>query len=80
MFIIYLTVLDLSCGVQAYLPHSMWDLTSLTRDTTRVLCIGRWILNCWTTGVVPQMLRFYTHKSSVACLSGFCTRMSFYLK
>ena len=27
----------------------MWDLTSLTREPTRVPCIGRWILNNWTT-------------------------------
>ena len=31
----------------------MWDLSSLTRDQTRVLCIGMWILNYWTTGEVP---------------------------
>ena len=31
----------------------MWDLSSLTRDWTRVPCIGRWILNHWTTREVP---------------------------
>ena len=33
-----------NCCMQAKLLHSMWDLSSLTRDQTRVLCIGRWIL------------------------------------
>ena len=37
-----------SCGMQT-LSYSMWDVSSLTRDTTRVPCIGRWILNHWTT-------------------------------
>ena len=34
-----------SCG--------MWDLSSPTRDRTRVPCIGRRILNHWTTREVP---------------------------
>ena len=42
-----------NCCMQAKLLHSMWDLSSLTRDQTRVLCIGRWILNHWTTREVP---------------------------
>ena len=37
-----------AAGAQAYLPHHMWDLSSLTRDWTQVLCIGRQILNHWT--------------------------------
>ena len=28
----------------------MWDLSSPTRDRPRILCIARWILNCWTLG------------------------------
>ena len=32
----------------------MWDLSSLTRDQTRILCIASWILNRWTTRGVPQ--------------------------
>ena len=32
----------------------MWDLSSLTRDQTRVLCIGVWSLNHWTTREVPR--------------------------
>ena len=52
--IIYLAVLGLSydvwgllssCGAWPYLPYGMWDLSSLTRDGTRVPCIGRQILN-----------------------------------
>ena len=31
----------------------MWDLSSLTRDQTHVLYIGRQILNHWTTREVP---------------------------
>ena len=33
--------------------HSMWDLSSPTRDGTCVLCIARQILNHWTTKEVP---------------------------
>ena len=29
--------------------QGMWDLSSSTRDQTHVPCIGRRILNCWTT-------------------------------
>ena len=32
--------------------HGMWDL-SWTRDGTCVPCVGRWILNHWTTRDVP---------------------------
>ena len=38
-----------SCGAQAQLPYSRWDLSSLIRDQTCVSCIERWILNHWTT-------------------------------
>ena len=38
------------------LPHSMWDLSSLTRDWTHVPCIGRWVPNHWTTREVPTHL------------------------
>ena len=33
----------------------MWDLSSLTREKTRVLCIARWILNHWTTREVTNL-------------------------
>ena len=36
-----------SCGAWAQLPHIMWDLPD--QDRTHVSCIGRWILNHWTT-------------------------------
>ena len=36
----------------------MWDLSSLTRDWTHVPCIGRWILNHWTTREVPIIGHF----------------------
>ena len=32
----------------------MWDLSSLTRDQTRIPCIGRRSLNLWTAGEVPD--------------------------
>ena len=31
----------------------MWNLSSLTRDQTQDPCIGRWILNHWTTREIP---------------------------
>ena len=44
-----------SCGARALLPLSMWNPSSLTRDQTWVSCIGRQILNHWTTKEVPQL-------------------------
>ena len=41
------------CGSWAGLPCGMWDLSSLTRDQTLVPCIGKRILNHWTTREVP---------------------------
>ena len=32
----------------------MWDLSSLTRARTHIPCIGRWILNHWTTREVQK--------------------------
>ena len=43
-----------SCGTWAQLPRGMWDLSSPTRDGTRIPCIGRWILYHWTTREVPR--------------------------
>ena len=42
-----------SCGGRAQLPRGTWDLSSLTKGRTCILCIGRWILNNWTTREVP---------------------------
>ena len=33
----------------------MWGLSSLARDQTYVFCIGRQILNHWTTREVPNV-------------------------
>ena len=44
-----------SCSMWAQLL-GMWNLTSLTRDQTQVTCIGRQILNHWTTREVPPLL------------------------
>ena len=38
-----------SCGPWAQLSCSTWDLSSSTKDQTCVPCIGKWILNHWTT-------------------------------
>ena len=42
-----------SCGTRVQMPCGMWYLTSPTRDWTCVPCIGRRILNHWTTREVP---------------------------
>ena len=48
-----------SChGAQASLPYGMWDLSSPTRDQTPVCCIGRQILNHWTTREVLSSSNF----------------------
>ena len=45
-----------SCRTWAEMPHGMWDISSPTRDQTHVPCIGRWMLNYWTTREVPDCL------------------------
>ena len=42
-----------SCGARASLPRGLWDLSSPTRDRTRVPCIGRRILYHCTAREVP---------------------------
>ena len=42
-----------SCGMWAYLPRGMWNLSSPTRDQAYIPCITRQILNHWTTREVP---------------------------
>ena len=37
-------------------PRGMWDLNSPTRDLAHVHCIGRQILNHWTTREVPKLI------------------------
>ena len=39
--------------------HGTWDLSSLTRDRTHVPCIGRRILNHWTTREFLHILFHY---------------------
>ena len=67
MFFFFLAVLGLCGGVWAFLVaahgfcsvqawqllRSMWGLSFPTRDRTHVSCIGRLILNHWTTKKVP---------------------------
>ena len=38
----------------AQFPSGLWDLSSPNRDQTHIPCIGRQILNHWTTREVPQ--------------------------
>ena len=45
-----------SYSTQAELLCGMWDLSSLTRGRTHVLCIARQILNHWTDREVPESL------------------------
>ena len=49
------------CCIFVYLPLSMWNLSSQTRDQTSVPCIGRQILNHWTTRGVPQLLSCFNY-------------------
>jgi len=46
-----------SCGTGPWLLHSMWN-PPCTRDRTRVPCVGRQILNHWTTREAPVYLFF----------------------
>ena len=43
----------------------MWDLSSLTRGRTCVLCIGRWIRNHWTTWEVLSTFLSALHNTAV---------------
>ena len=43
-------------------PRGMRDLSSLTRGWTHIPCIGRWILNHWTTREVPAVTLFLKTK------------------
>ena len=45
-----------SCSTWAELVHSMWDLSSPTRDQTCVPCIAKQIFNHWTTREVSKWL------------------------
>ena len=49
--------------------------SSQTRDQTQVPCVGRWILNHWTTREVPRMgvLKDQTLKKYVAAIAAVWT-------
>ena len=49
------------------LQHSMLDLTSPTRNQTLVPCIGRQILNYWTTREVPHAYSIFQHIYASTC-------------
>lgn len=42
--------------LQAYLTRSVRALSSTPREGTRVPCIGRRVLTCWTTGQVLSLV------------------------
>ena len=48
----------------------MWDLSSLTRDRTRVPCIGRQIVYHWTTREVPTIYVFAPAAHHKCCAGG----------
>ena len=58
-------------GLILWLPHGVWNLSSQTRDRTRVPSIGMWVLNHWTTREVLnsvfnfKILTFYGHRKTV---------------
>ena len=45
--------------------QGMWDLSSLTWDRAHITCIGRWILNNWTTREVLVLLVLELHISGI---------------
>ena len=54
VFIGFVTTLLLGVFVAFFFFFfGVWNLSSLTRDQTHTLCIGRWSLNPWTTREVP---------------------------
>ena len=59
---IYLATLGLSHNAQANLPHTMWDLSSLTRIETHIPSIGRGILSHWIIREVPLPYFFFLIK------------------
>ena len=56
-----------SCSKQAQLPWGMWDLSSLTRGGTCILCIARWIYNHWTTREVPDLIFLKRENTQIGC-------------
>ena len=66
----------LTCDTRASLRHSMWDLSSPTRDWTCVPCIGRQILNHGTTREVLWILTFEKIESQLFSTSLLSTHLS----
>ena len=52
----------------------MWDLSSPTRDPTRISCIGRRILYRWTPREVPMNFLKKRNYSSIIKFWNFCCR------
>ena len=50
-------------GTQVWLSIGVWDLSSLTKGQTHIPCIGRQVLNHWTTREVPHFyfILFHPH-------------------
>ena len=57
------------CRVRSYLLSGTWDLSSLTRDQTCSLCVGRLVLHRWTTREVPHFIYPNTKDISNASMS-----------
>ena len=53
-WISHCSVLLSSYVAWSQLPHVIQDLSSLTGDQTPITCIGKWILNHWTTREAPK--------------------------
>ena len=64
VFIELVTILFL-LYILVFWSQSMWDLSPLTRDQTRTLCIGRWRLNHWTAREISQSICLYAILKSV---------------
>ena len=80
VFIEFVTIL-LLLYVLVFWPRGMWDLSSLTRNWTRIPYIGRQSLNHWTTREVPFSyfwsyiffkINFYWSIVDLQCCVSFC--------
>ena len=49
----------------------MWDLSSPTRDQSRIPCIRRWIQNHWTTREVLSSHSLFAHSACILLCSHF---------
>ena len=61
--------------VVACSPHGIWDPSSLIGDQSQVPCIGRWILNHWTTMEVLGVLEvLFIRIKKCLCISNNHTK------